>query len=433
MGFIKAAIDSAKAGFANQWLEYMTVPEGFDGQALVGRAVPVRKDGSANNDGQEDVNIISDGSNFEVPENTALVLVENGGITAVIAEPGRYTYTSQNVPEAKSMFAGDGFFASTFGQSWQQFKFGGQPSNKQVAFYVNLRPIAGLAYGTTNKIRYEDSKYGADLAVTSHGTFTVKVVDPLLLIKNLVDASFLTATTGRKVFSLKDMDSEGRTVEDSLFSGFIGSLNAALSRYSQGGKNIKDIQGGTVEFAKDMNVAVENNYHWGTLYGLQIVTVEPRSLDWDEESEALVAEYNKKYMSGKADAAVMGAIGQEMAKDGGRVGAAYSQATIAQGFKAAGENGGAQGMFGIGMAMNQMGGGAGLLNPVGGPAAPAAPAEAPAPAPVAPAAPAAEPAAEPAAPAAEPEAPAAPAVDTSNMSDDDIAAMRAAGIDPTAQ
>ena len=155
---------------------------------------------------------------------------------------------------------------------------------------------------------------------------------------------------------------------------------------------------------------------------MQIVTVEPRSLDWDEDSEALVAEYNKKYMSGKADAAVMGAIGQEMAKDGGRVGAAYSQATIAQGFKAAGENGGAQGMFGIGMAMNQMGGGAGLLNPVGGPAAPAAPAEAPAPAPAAPAA-----------PVAEPEAPAAPAVDTSNMSDDDIAAMRAAGIDPNAQ
>ena len=97
MGFLKGAWDAAKgslgAGFANQWLEYMTVPQGFDGQALVGRAMPMKKEGSANNDGQEDAFIISDGSRFEVPENTALILVENGGITAVVAEPGRYTYT----------------------------------------------------------------------------------------------------------------------------------------------------------------------------------------------------------------------------------------------------------------------------------------------------------------------------------------------------
>ena len=126
MGFLKGAWDAAKgslgAGFANQWLDYMTVPQGFDGQALVGRAAPMKKEGSANNDGQEDAFIISDGSRFEVPENTALVLVENGGITAVIAEPGRYTYTTQDIPEAKSFFVGDGFFASTFGQSIEQFK-----------------------------------------------------------------------------------------------------------------------------------------------------------------------------------------------------------------------------------------------------------------------------------------------------------------------
>ncbi len=436
MGFIKAAIDSAKAGFANQWLEYMTVPAEMDGQTIVARAVPMKKEGSANNDGQEDAYVISDGSNFEVPENTALVLIENGGITAVIAEAGRYTYTTENVPEARSLFAGDGFFASTFGQSWQQFKYGGQPSNKQLAFYVNLRPIAGLKFGTTNPIRYQDARYrNIHLAVTCNGTYTVKIVDPILAVKNMVDPSFFTGQTSKKVYTMKDMGVNGQPVEESLFSGFVGSIGAALSQYSRGGKSIDDIQAGMQDFVLNMNTSVEQGFHWATLYGLSIISIETRGLDWDQASLEKIDKFNETALEGQAQAESMGAIGEALAADGGRVGAAYSQATIAQGFKAAGENGGAQGMFGIGMAINQMGGTGSLISPVGGmPAAPAAPAgPAPvAPAPAAPAAPAPE--APAAAPAPAPEAPAAPAAqDLSGLSEDDLAAMRASGIDPTAQ
>lgn len=419
MGFLKGAWDAAKgslgAGFANQWLEYMTVPQGFDGQALVGRAAPMKKEGSANNDGQEDAFIISDGSRFEVPENTALVLVENGGITAVIAEPGRYTYTTQDIPEAKSFFVGDGFFASTFGQSIEQFKFGGQPSNKQLAFYVNLRPIAGLQYGTRTPAVYDDAKYGGiQMAVVSHGTYTVKIVDPILFMKNAIAPDFLTGTTGKTIFSLADTGKDGGSLEDSLFNGFIGSLSTALSKFCAGGKSIPDIQAGLEDFAADVDEAVEQKHHWGTLYGLSVIDIQPAVIEWDEESQKTVDEFRKTAMQGQAQAAAMGAIGQAMAQNGGAVGAAYSQATIAQGFKAAGENqsagGGATGMFGVGMALNQMGGAGGLVTPVGGgvAAAPAAPAATPAPA-----APAAE---TPAAPASEapatPETPEAPAADT---------------------
>ena len=99
--------------------------------------------------------IISNGTKFMVPEGTCLITVENGAIVSVIAEPGGYTYTTENIPEARSMFAGDGFFASTFGSSFKQFKFGGQPGNQQQAYYVNLKDIMGLSYGTQNPIRYK--------------------------------------------------------------------------------------------------------------------------------------------------------------------------------------------------------------------------------------------------------------------------------------
>ena len=349
MGFLKAFGGALSGSFANQWLEYMAPPATMTDHVLLAKAVPVKSNGSENNDGEENANVISNGS-------------------------------------------GDGFFASTFGQSWNQFKFGGQPGNQQFAFYVNLKDIAGLRYGTQNPIRYKDANYANTmLAVTSNGTYTIKVVDPILLFKNLIPVD-ITSGQGRGTFELGEGDGG---VEDSLFAGFVGSLAAALSAYTKGGKSIDDIQGGTVEFAKAINEAVEANYQWGTKYGLEIVNVQPMGLDWDEQSVALINKFN---------------TGNLMQ---GGVGAAYAQTQIAEGFNAAGNNaGGAGNMMGMGMGVGMMGGMAGIAQPMGtNPVATQQPTPAPAaPAPAEPAAPAAAPA-EPAAAPETPAEPAAPAAD----------------------
>lgn len=357
MAFLKAFTGALGGSFANQWLEYMAPPSSMRDHTLIARAVPVGGNRSENNDGEENANAISNGSKFLVPEGTCLVTVENGGITGVIAEAGGYTYTTENVPEAKSMFAKDGFFASTFGQSFNQFKFGGQPGNQQFAFYVNLKDIAGLRYGTQNPIRYKDANYANTmLAVTSNGTYTIKVVDPVLLFKNLIPVDVVSGQ-GRGQFDLGEND-EG--VEESLFAGFVGSLAAALSAYTKGGKSIDDIQGGTTEFAKSVNEAVEANYQWATKYGLEVVNVQPMGLDWDEQSVELINKFN---------------TGNLMQ---GGVGAAYAQTQIAEGFNAAGNNGGSANMMGMGMGVGMMGGMAGMAQPMGNnPVQPAQPTPAP--------------------------------------------------------
>ncbi|MBR3164262.1 SPFH domain-containing protein [Candidatus Saccharibacteria bacterium] len=356
MGFIKAFAGALSGSFANQWLEYMAPPATMRDHVLMARAVAVKSKGSENNDGEENVGVITNGSRFLVPEGACLITVENGGIVSVVAEPGGYTYTTENIPEAKSMFSGDGFFASTFGQSWNQFKFGGQPGNQQMAFYVNLKDIAGLRYGTQNPIRYKDANYANTmLAVTSNGTYTIKVVDPILLYKNLVPLD-ITSGQGRDVFALGDGNDGG--VEDSLFAGFVGSLAAALSAYTKGGKSIDEIQGGTVEFAKALNESVEANYQWGSKYGLEIVNVQPMGLDWDAASVDLINKFN---------------TGNLMQ---GTVGAAYAQTQIAEGFNAAGQNG--AGMNGMAMGVGMMGGVAGVTGAMGvNPVAPAQPTPAP--------------------------------------------------------
>lgn len=344
MGFLKAFGGAISGSFANQWLEYMAPPANMTDHVLLAKAVTVKSNGSENNDNEENANVISNGSKFLVPDNTCLILVKNGGIEAVISEPGGYTYTTENTPEAKSMFSGDGFFASTFGQSFQQFKYGGQPGNQQFAFYVNLKDIAGLRYGTQNPIRYKDANYANTmLAVTSNGTYTIKVVDPILLFKNLVPVD-ITSGQGRGTFELGEGDGG---VEDSLFAGFVGSLAAALSAFTKGGKSIDDIQGGTTEFAKSVNEAVEANYQWATKYGLQIVNVQPMGLDWDEASVDLINKFN---------------TGNLMQ---GGVGAAYAQTQIAEGVNAAGNNAGTTGMMGMGMGVGMMGGMQGMTQPMG--------------------------------------------------------------------
>ena len=337
MAFLKAFGGAISGAFANQWLEYLAPPKTMTDHTLIARAVPVKVNGSENNDGEEQANLISNGSKFMVPEGTCLITVENGAIVSVIAEPGGYTYTTENVPEARSMFAGDGFFASTFGTSFKEFKFGGQPGNQQQAYYVNLKDIMGLPYGTQNVIRYRDGYYGGImLGVTSNGTYTIKVVDPVLMFKNLIPTD-ITSGQGRSQFDLGEGDGG---VEDSLFSGFVGSLATALSAFTKGGKSIDEIQGGTVEFAKAVNEAVEQNYQWGTKYGLAIVNVQPRGLDWDQTSQEQINRFTT------------GVLMQ------GNVGNAYAQTQVAEGFNAAGNNAATSGMmFGMG-AM----GGAGMNN-----------------------------------------------------------------------
>lgn len=385
MGFLKAFGGALSGSFANQWLEYMAPPANMTDHVLLARARAVKVNGSENNDGEENGMVISNGSKFLVPENTCLILVKNGGIEGVIAEPGGYTYTTDNVPEARSMFAGDGFFASTFGQSFEQFKYGGQPGNQQVAFYVNLKDIAGLRYGTQNPIRYKDAFYGnMMLAVTSNGTYTIKVVDPVLMFKNLIPVD-IASGQGRGIFELGDGNDGG--VEDSLFAGFVGSLGAALSAFTKGGKSIDDIQGGTVEFAKEVNKAVEENYQWGTKYGLEIVNVQPMGLDWDDNSAEMINKFN---------------LGNLMQ---GGVGAGYMAAQAADGLKAAGQNGGAANMAGMGIGFGMMGNMMPNMNNMGAMQNPIAAQQMQQAAPQAPAAPA------PAAPEApaSPEAPATPA------------------------
>ena len=342
MGFIKAFTGAFGGAFADQWKDFYIPMQGVSGTAAIFRAVPqeTNADRGSNTKGSE--NIISNGSKIVVPEGTALITLQDGAITGCIAEAGGYIYSSED-SNSKSMFAGDGILSSTLSQSWERFKFGGQPGSQQLAFYVNLKEIPNNRFGTQSEIYWDDAYLNAQVGAITRGTYTLKIVDPILFLKDFVPASYLQADA--PIFDFADMDNDSGA---QLFNEVVSSLSAAFSNYTNDpskGNRITKIQGDQIGFAQSLSQAVEEGYQWKTDRGLEIVKVAIQAIEYDEDTKKLLSDVKK------ADA-LSGARGNS-----------FMQQSVARGMQAAGENpnGGAGAMAFMGMGMNAVGGAIGGL------------------------------------------------------------------------
>ena len=151
MGFIKAFTGALSGTFADQWKDFYAPRTDVPATAALFQAVPSGTNAGRGENYKGSENIITNGSKMIVPEGTALITVQDGQITGLIAEAGGYEFKSDDV-NSKSLFAGDGILSSTLGQSWERFKFGGQPGSQQLAFYVNLKEIPNNKFGTQSEI-----------------------------------------------------------------------------------------------------------------------------------------------------------------------------------------------------------------------------------------------------------------------------------------
>lgn len=328
MGFIKAFSGTIGGTFADQWVDFYKPRTDISATAAVFSAVPQSQNNGRGENYKGSENIISNGSKIIVPEGTALVTMEQGQITGLIAEPGGYEFRS-NDPNSKSIFS-DGIFAS-LGASFDRFKFGGQPGTEQLAFYVNLKEIPNNKFGTQSEIYWDDAFLNTQVGAITRGTYTLKIVDPVLFLKNFVPTKYLIA--GAPVFDLGDLDNEAGT---QLFNEVVGTLSAAFANYTNDpskGNRISKIQADQIGFAQAMSSAVEEAYQWRSTRGIEIVKTAILAIEYDEDTKALLSDVKK------ADA-LSGARGNS-----------FMQQSVARGMEAAGSNGGT-GMAFMGMGMN---------------------------------------------------------------------------------
>lgn len=338
MGFIKAFSGALSSTFADQWKDFYGPSEGVPATAALFKAVPKGTNNGVGENYKGQENVITNGSKIIVPEGTALITLQDGQITGLIAEPGGFEFKSDD-PNSRSMFVGDGILSSTIATSWERFKFGGQATSQQLAFYINLKEIPNNRFGTQSEIYWDDAYLNTQVGAITRGTYTLKIVDPLLFVKNFVPQKYLTP--GAPVFDFADMDNDAAT---QLFNEVVGTLSAAFSNYTNDpskGNRIAKIQADQIGFAQAMSQAVEEAYQWKASRGLEIVKTAILSIEYDEDTKALLSDVKK------ADA-LSGARGNS-----------FMQQSVARGVQAAGENGGGTGMAFMGMGMQA---GSGMMN-----------------------------------------------------------------------
>lgn len=349
MGLIQAVVGSIGGSLADQWKDFYTVPSGLPATAALFAAVPQGTNAGRGSNTRGSSNIITNGSKIVVPEGYGLLLFQDGAITGFAAEPGGYEWKSDDL-NSKSIFSGGGVMDSLVRQSWERFKFGGQPGSQQAAFFVSLKELPDNRFGTQAEIYWDDAFLNTQVGAVTRGSYTLKIVDPILFVKNFVPATYLQPG---QVFDFTDIDNAAAS---QLFNEVVGSLAPAFSLYSNDpakGNRITKLQQDSIGFAKSLSDAVENAYQWKSDRGLAIVKTAIISIEYDANTRELLKTVQR------ADAL------------SGSRGNSNLQASVAAGMQSAGENGGSAGLVGLGMASGMLGGIGSLQQPVAA-AAPAA-------------------------------------------------------------
>lgn len=330
MGFIKAFAGAIGGTFADQWLDYYGPRGGSSPTAAIVPGALMGVNGNRGENYKGNYNIISNGSKVIVPEGMAAVTVQDGAITGIITEVGGFEFTSDE-QHSKSIFAGDSIVDSLVKASWEKFKFGGIPGSQQLLFYINLKEIPNNKFGTQSEIYWDDAFFGTQVGAITRGTYTLKIVDPILFLKNFVPVKYISSNAPE--FDFADMDNEAG---EQLFNEVVGCLAAAFSNYTNDpskGNRMAKIQGDQLGFAQALGEAVETAYQWRTSRGLEIVRTAIVSIEYDEDTKELMKDVKKSD-------ALMGARG-----------ASFMQQSVARGLQSAGENGGGAAMAFMGMGM----------------------------------------------------------------------------------
>ncbi len=297
MGLIKAATSSIGGGFADQWLEVIE-PADLSDSTVMTTGVLVRKNEKRQGNKKGTSDVITDGSVVHVYPNTMMLLVDGGKVIDYTAEEGYYTVNNQSAP---SMFNGD--LKNAIAESFDRFKFGGMTPQKQKVIYINLQEIRGIKFGTPSPINYFDNFYNAELFLRTHGTYSVKVVDPILFYSNVLP---------------KNKDHvEISEINDQFLSEFLTALQTSINQMSVAGERISFIPSKSMELSQYMSTVLDEQ--WQTLRGMEVVSVGVSSISYTDDSKELINMRNKGAMLGDAgirEGFVQGSIAEGM-KDAG--------------------------------------------------------------------------------------------------------------------
>ncbi|WP_195942404.1 SPFH domain-containing protein [Mediterraneibacter faecis] len=331
MGLIKAGMGALGGTLADQWKEFFYC-ESMPKEVLVTKGQKRTTGRSSNTKGND--NIISNGSGIAVADGQCMIIVEQGKVVEVCAEPGEFTYDTSTEPSIFSGNLGESI-KETFKTVAKRFTYGGDTGKDQRIYYFNTKEILENRFGTANPIpfRVVDSKIGLDIDVSIRcsGVYSYKIVDPLLFYSNVCG-------NVEQEYSREELDS-------TLKTEFISALQPAFGRLSEMELRPNQIVTHNTDLENAMNTALSEK--WGALRGLKVVSIALGSVILPDEDAELIKQAQRTAIMRDPTMAAATLVGAQ----------ADAMKT------AAGNEAGAMtGFMGMGMAMNAAGGGMNAQN-----------------------------------------------------------------------
>ncbi len=334
MGLIRAGIGAIGGVLADQWREYFYC-DSLSADILVVKGQKRTSGRSSNTKGDE--NIISNGSIVAVNDGQCMIIVEQGKIVEVCAEPGEFIWDTSTEPSIFYGGLGKGIVA-TFKTIGKRFTLGGDTGKDQRVYYFNTKEIMGNKYGTPNAVpfRVVDKNIGLDIdiSVRCHGEYSYKIADPLLFYVNVCG-------NVSRAFAREEIDSQ-------LKAELMTALQPAFAKISEMGIRYSALPGHTQELAEVLNDVLSKK--WTELRGIKIAAFGVSSVKASDEDEAMIKELQKNAALRNptmAAATLVGAQAQAMQDAAKNTGGAFlGFAGINMASQAGGMN--AQGLYAMG-------------------------------------------------------------------------------------
>ena len=326
MGLIKAGIGALGGTLADQWKEFFYC-DSLENDVLMVKGSK-RVSGRSSNTKASD-NIISNGSGIAVADGQCMIIVEQGKIVEVCAEPGEFTYNSSTEPSIFTGKLGD-TIKETFKTVGKRFTYGGDTGKDQRVYYFNTKEILDNKFGTANPFMFEVVNKRIGMArtvqVRCNGVYSYKITDPLL---------FYTKIAG-------NVDDEYRReeIDMQLKTEFISALQPAFAKLTELELRPAQIPAHTAELKDAMNAALKSE--WTDRRGISVESIALNPITLTDE--------DMKKITQMEDAATMGSNPFMMA---GRMTDAQASAMEAA---ANNPNGAMNGFMGFNMAMGANGG-----------------------------------------------------------------------------
>ena len=358
MGLIKAGMGALGGTLADQWKEFFYC-DSLDKDVLMVKGQKRTSRRSSNN-GED--NIITNGSGIAVADGQCMLIVEQGRVVEVCAEPGEFTFDASTEPSVFTGNFGDSL-AATFQTVAKRFTYGGDTGKDQRVYYINTKELGEILYGTATPIPFrvvvsEERGYKLSVNLRCNGSFTCRICDPLLFYTN--------------VCSNVSTQYDASEIAPRLKSELMNALQPALATLSANKVQYYEIPAHTLEISEALNEQLSNV--WRKKRGIEVFSFNINSLSIPEEQQKKITEWEENAMTTDPTTAAARLVG-------GQIDAMKT---------AAGNTAGAMtGFMGMGMAGGMGGMNASQLFAAGQAQQQAVPQPAPAPAPAPTAAPAA--------------------------------------------